>query len=167
MKYFFFLCLYIISFASWGCGEPAKDLDCEMNSMEVFLPEKMRYPVENVRLEHFQYATEHGSVDLKVDSDDLRSLRESVNTIAGKVFQNSKLDYQILIRFTLSKQAAPKIDMKISDVDKDEPSLRIFYDGVSELKTFRSIKDKVYVVLHYKIQKAKSKSGKQERVEHQ
>jgi len=130
---------------------------CELNIMEVFLPEEMRLPVENVRLQQFQYGTERGAVDLKIKTDELTRLRQSVNKIAGQTFKDSKYDFQVLLSFTLYRDDSPKINMHIADIKKEEPSLRKFYESVLNIKDFHSEKDRIYVLFHYRIIKTNEK----------
>jgi len=154
MKYLLYLIFAAFSTHAWACDGEIKDSDCDMRTMEAFLPESLRTPVKNVRLEKFLYSAQQGSVAFKIDTDELTRLREKINKIAAQAFKQSQHNFQLLLQVALSPTAQPTFNMRIANIGKDEPSLRVFYDQASALTNFHSIKDTIYVWMQYKISNA-------------
>ncbi|OCQ23781.1 hypothetical protein A7985_07525 [Pseudoalteromonas luteoviolacea] len=119
--------------------------------MEVFLPDVQRYPVPNVRIEKLIFQTESGDVNQKVSTDELNRLKEELNGISAKAFKESTTSFEVLIQFRLTPSSNVDFKMQTTGGEKEDGILTSFYNAVSKINRYQSIKDDVLVVFHYKI----------------
>jgi len=119
--------------------------------MEIFLPEVKRYPAPNIRIEKIIYQTELGNVNNKVSVDELNELQEALNNISINIFKESDTSFEVLAQFILTPSSDSEFKLQTTGGEKENTMLSSFYDEASQLTTYKSIKDVVYVFLQYKV----------------
>ncbi|WNC69927.1 hypothetical protein RI845_07260 [Thalassotalea nanhaiensis] len=154
MRLAIFFILLSVSHSALACEDQEP---CKLNAMEMFLPEVQRYPASNIRIEKFIYQTKLGDVSNKVSTDKLIKLKEELNNITIKSFKESKTSFEVLAQFKLTPSSDSEFKLQTTGGEQEDEMLTYFYDAASKLTEYKSIKDDVFVFLHYKISSSVTK----------
>lgn len=146
MRRLIVLIILVFPLTLFACEAP-----CNLNSMEVFLPEDQRSPAANIYIEKLVYQTESGDVSQKIAIDELMRLKDALNMISIASFKHSKTTFEVLAQVQLTPSATMVFKLQTTGGDNEEAMLLHFHNEAEKLNSFKAKEDKVFVFVHYKI----------------
>lgn len=121
-------------------------------AMGVYLPSPQGTPAPNIELANFQFMSPEDRCGRNMPHEELMRLHAAIKPIAARAFADSKADFGVMVRYTLTPDKPAAFEMQVRDAPESErPRLTRFYNESGALKEFHSSSGTVYVVLNYTI----------------
>lgn len=121
----------------------------------LYLPEAERSPAPNIRLTDLQYASPDDPCGYKMPQKLLMAAHERIAPIAAASFSTSETDFGVMVRLTLTPEARPVFEMRVSaELESEKEKFAIFYKEASAIADLHSTHGVVYVVMRYVISPA-------------
>jgi hypothetical protein len=159
------LFLFIVSCASTGQNDnknSEKDFEhnfCAGGTWGVFLPDDKGNPAPNIKLMSLQHRNEDDKCGRNMTIEQTMAINKDVMPVAARVFGTSKVQFEVMVRFTLTPDQSSTVEMKYQEVGTSELLLiDSFHRQLRTLTNYRSKKGTTYVVFHYAINEAVDKS---------
>ncbi|MGH8080695.1 MAG: hypothetical protein ACREP7_08975, partial [Lysobacter sp.] len=114
-------------------------------------------PAPNIELENFQYMSPGDRCGRQVDNDMLMRLHSRIKPIAAAAFSDSKANFGVMVRYTLTPDKAVSFEMRTEHApDSEKERLTRFYNNASALGDFHSKQGTLYVMFQYRVSPAAS-----------
>jgi hypothetical protein len=157
------LLLCVVSCASAGqinnktlCEKESEHLCCGDGTWGVFLPDSQGNPAPNIYLMNLQYRSNEDKCGRAITTDEIKAINKDVMPAAATAFGDSKAQFEVMVRFTLTPDQSSTAEMRYKDAGPNElPHLESFYKQLQALTTYRVKKGTIYVLFHYGINKGR------------
>lgn len=79
-------------------------------------------------------------------------LTDQMNAVAATYFSNSKAQFGVMVRYTLSADLPAEFEMSTAGApDSEQGNLDNFYDAAKAIKPFHPLNDILYIVIQYSV----------------
>jgi hypothetical protein len=154
--------LFIVSCASTrqqsNSATVEKDFEnhfCGDGTWGVFIGDDQGKPAPNIKLMNLQHHSADDKYGHNITIADIMAINKDVKPAATMAFVNSKAEFEVMVRFTLTPDQPSTVELQYKDAGPSElPHIESFLSKLRELRNYRAKKGTIYVVFHYAIGKA-------------